>query len=112
MFKSCGQLWSFFHSFRSGKVDLEAFRHRQHLSVALCYAAVLPVGEAVSAFREDLLSNLCPLGLESKYSETITRFWIELAAHYLAQHGAERCLADVANAFAERFGDKGAIAQH
>ncbi len=112
MFETCSELWSLFNSFRSGAIELAGFRHRQHLAVALCYAALLPDGEALIAFRDDLLKLIRPLGAEGKYSETITGFWMRVAAHYLADRGHGRCLAQIANEFVEQFADKGLISRH
>jgi hypothetical protein len=83
MFESCMQLWRLYHDFRSGAIDPGDFRHHQHLAVALCYASVMPPEVAVECFREDLLRMVRPWGHERKYHETITRFWLAVAAHYL-----------------------------
>jgi len=110
--QSCRQLWASFHAFRSGNVDLAGFRHRQHLEIALCYAASMPLALAHAAFRADLLNALRPLGLMGKYSDTITYFWLSVAAHCLAQRSDDECLARVADEFTARFGDKRLIERH
>lgn len=112
MFESCAQLWSVVHAFRSGAIGPAEFRHRHHLAVALCYAAVMPAEAALESFREDLLRTIVRWGHERKYHETITRFWLAVAAHYVRLHGEAQCLAKVANGFIERFGDKTLIERH
>ena len=112
MFESCARLWRLYHDFRSGTIAPGDFRHRQHLAVALCYAAVMPSEVAVESFREDLLRMVRPWGHERKYHETITCFWLAVAAHYVQAHGEKRCLKTTANAFVERFGDKTLIERH
>jgi hypothetical protein len=112
VFQSCAQLWRLHRDFRSGTIAPADFRHRRHLAVALCYAAVLPADAALGSFREDLLRMIKPWGHERKYHETITRFWLAVAAHHLRAYGEERCLATIANAFVERFGDKTLIERH
>jgi hypothetical protein len=112
VFQSCTQLWRLYHDFRSGAISPADFRHRHHLAIALCYAAILPADAALASFREDLLRMVKPWGHERKYHETITHFWLAVAAHYLREHGRERCLATTANAFVERFDDKGLIERH
>jgi hypothetical protein len=73
----------------------------------------MPLDEAVEAFRADLLRLIQPWGHERKYHETITRFWLSVAAHYLDAEGKDaRCTADVANGFVQRFGDKALIYRH
>jgi hypothetical protein len=112
MFESCTQLWSLVHAFRTGAMGLAGFRHRHHLAVALCYAAIMPAEAALESFRKDLLRMLGRWGHEPKYHETITRFWLAVATHYLRSHSETPCLATTANAFIERFGDKTLIEQH
>jgi hypothetical protein len=112
MFESCIQLWRLCHDFRSGTIDPGDFRHHRHLAVALCYAAVMTPEVAVESFREDLLRMVRPWGHERKYHETITRFWLGVAAHYLRARGEKQCLATTANGFLERLGDKGLIERH
>src|ERR1700730_17544187 len=64
------------------------------------------------SFRADLVRLISPWGQERKYHETITRFWLSLAAHYLESQTPGRCLAAVANDFVERFGDKTLVDRH
>lgn len=112
MYKSCADLWKFFHAFRSGGVDRNDFHHRQHLAVALCYASIMPFSQALDAFRSDLFALIGAWGHERKYHETITHFWLAVAAHYYASRGNDRCLAELANEFVRDFGDKSLIERH
>jgi hypothetical protein len=112
MFESCTQLWRLVHAFRSGFIGPADFGHRRHLAVALCYAAVMPEDAALASFREDLLRMIRRWGHERKYHETITRFWLAVAAHYLRTQPETQCLATTANGFVERFADKTLIECH
>ena len=111
MFDSCSEVWGLMVAFRSGR-HLAEFRHRHHLALALCYASLYPEGADVETFRDDLLRHLAPLGHQRKYHETITRFWFDLARHFLDVEGSGRCMCDVANAFIDRFADKTMIERH
>ena len=112
MFESCTRLWALFYAFRAGEIDAAEFRHRQHLAVALCYASLMAPERALEAFRSDLLRLLRGWEHEGKYHETITRFWLGVAGHFVRSLGADRCLAQAANDFISRFGDKSLIERH
>jgi len=112
MFESCAQLWKLVNRFRSGTIGPADLRHREHLAIALCYAAIMPANAALESFREDLLRLTRSWGHESKYHETITRFWLAVAAHHMRSQGEARCLATAANGFIDRYGDKTLIEKH
>jgi hypothetical protein len=112
MFDSCADLWTLFYSFRTGTISAGDFHHRHHLAVALCYASLMPLDDALVAFRTDLLRLVRQWGHERKYHETITHFWLAVAAHYVGTQGERRCAASIANDFVEAFGDKSIIERH
>ena len=62
------------------------FRHRHHLAIAVFYIAQYP--EPMDALRESIKSyNLSQGGANTEdrgYHETITRFWVEVVAGYMA----------------------------
>lgn len=67
-----------FESCTTGKAD---FKHADHLTVAVCYLQTLSVREATDRLRESLLRFVDHHGVDrQKYNETITIFWLELAA--------------------------------
>jgi hypothetical protein len=112
MFQSCAQFWTLVERFRAGSIALADFGHRQHLAVACAYASTMSSDRALEAFRTDLLRFISPFGHERKYHESVTRFWLHLARHYVEVYGAGRCTALVANDFVERFADKTLIERH
>jgi hypothetical protein len=103
---------SFFYAFHEGTIAPAGFHHRQHLALAVCFASLMPLEDAVDAFRADLLRHVRAWGHEEKYHETITRFWLTVAAHHVKSCGPEPCLAHVASEFVERFDDKTMIERH
>ena len=112
MFDDCVDVWRLMHSFQAGTLTAHAFGHKHHLALALCYAALYPQGAEVDAFRHDLLRHVAPLRQAQKYHETITRFWLEVARHFLATEGRGRCMASIADDFVRRFADKTLIERH
>jgi hypothetical protein len=98
--------------FESCTTDKAAFKHQDHLTVAVCYLQDSTVEEATVRLRIALLRFLDHHKVDrQKYNETITFFWLELVAaelHKLSQ----RSLAEQCNAVIEILSDAGLMLQY
>lgn len=75
------------------------FRHRDHLVVAIWYLQTMDKRAALERMRVGLLRFLDHHGGDTaKYSEAITRFWINHVAEKLEQLGAETTVVEKCNA--------------
>ena len=77
-------------AFEQGAIAGADFHHEQHLRVAWVYLAEQPTAEAATArMAAALIRFTTRLGQLDKYSDDVTRFWIEqLAAARVAMPGA------------------------
>ncbi len=66
--------------FEKGSVDPEQFDHEAHVYVAWSYLQKYDLEDAIAKFSEALRSLTRKLGIESKYHETITWFFLILIA--------------------------------
>ncbi|HEY6804362.1 MAG TPA: hypothetical protein VI306_12360 [Pyrinomonadaceae bacterium] len=72
--------------FESCTTDKGEFRHREHLTVAVCYLQNSTVEVAAEKMRNALLRFLDHHQVDrQKYSETITIFWLESVARELTK---------------------------
>ncbi len=84
--------------FETCKIDKSAFKHREHLTVAVWYLQTLDTRAAVEQVRTALLRFLDHHGVaREKYSEEVTVFWIELIAEKLAELAPELGLVEKCN---------------
>jgi len=91
--------------FENCAYGLAEFPHARHLTVAAWYLSRLPAGEAMAAMRRSLL-RFTEHHRKQGYHETITRFWMELVAEFLSEHGRERTLVESVNALLEEYPNK------
>ena len=72
--------------FETCETDKSAFKHREHLTVAVVYLQTLDTMAAVERMRTGLLRFVDHHGVpREKYSEEVTVFWIELIAEKLRE---------------------------
>lgn len=83
----------------------DEFPHRAHLTVATWYLANLTAAEALQKMRASILNFLDYHGIEGKYNETVTRFWLLVVERCLQELGAEPSLVERANAVVDALGD-------
>ncbi|MGB0175731.1 MAG: hypothetical protein ACPF9D_01105, partial [Owenweeksia sp.] len=62
--------------------------HEAHLVVAIWYSSLYPFEEALSLVRQNITAHNESVGTPNTdtegYHETITRFWLMVARHFLA----------------------------
>lgn len=84
--------------FESCETDKGAFRHRDHLTVAVYYLQVLSFADAASRIKTSLLHFLDHHGVDrQKYNETLTIFWLETVADVLKDLPDETSLVSRCN---------------
>jgi hypothetical protein len=85
-------------SFEACETDKDAFKHRDHLIVAIWYLETLGREAALERMRSSLMRFLDHHGVDrKKYSEPVTIFWIDKLAHKLKELGLEVSLAEKCN---------------
>jgi len=89
-------------AFEACETGKDAFRHRDHLIVAVWYVETLGREAALERMRSSLVRFLDHHGVDkAKYSETVTVFWIEMVAEKLSELGPQVSLVEKCNAIAE-----------
>jgi hypothetical protein len=84
--------------FESCRTDKTAFKHREHLTVAMWYLTAADLAQAAAKMRSGLLRFLDRHGVDrKKYNETITVFWIEMVALTLRNSDPDLPLVDKCN---------------
>jgi hypothetical protein len=92
------------NGFESCETDKAAFRHQDHLTVAVCYLQELSVAAATRKLREALLRFLDHHQVDrQKYNETITVFWLEIIAQAMGQLDPRASLVEKCNSVIESF---------
>jgi hypothetical protein len=79
--------------FEDGTLPKAEWTHRAHLAVALWYASRLPFEEALAVVREGIRKVNAAHGVATTptggYHETITRFYMMVICHYVAEEAGE-----------------------
>jgi hypothetical protein len=98
--------------FESCMTDKGDFKHKDHLTVAVCYLQNSNVGEATERLRTSLLRFLGHHQVNrQKYNETMTVFWLEVVAEELKQVSA-RSLLEQCNSVIESLSDAGKASEY
>ena len=86
-------------AFEMCEAGADDFNHPEHLVVAVWYLHTMDRDAALDRMRSGLLRFLDHHeGNTSKYSETITVFWIDMIAEKLSQIGPEISIVEKCNA--------------
>lgn len=84
----------------------DKFKHREHLTVAICYLRSSTPEEAFQKMRTGLFRFLDTHGVgRAKYGEQLTLSWITLIQSVLEQMKPDLSLVDATNAVLARLGD-------
>ena len=98
MFSSESEIHDVVRGFETCETDKTAFKHREHITVAVCYLQTMDTKAAVERMRTSLLRFLDHHGVpREKYSEEVTIYWIELIAGKLAELSPGTSLVDQCN---------------
>lgn len=85
-------------AFEACETDKEAFKHRDHLIVAIWYVETVGREAALERMRSSLMRFLDHHGVDrKKYSEPVTVFWIDRVAEKLKELGPEVPLVEKCN---------------
>jgi hypothetical protein len=85
-FKTEAELEAIVRGFETCTTPAADFPHRSHLVVATWYLNGATRLEAITKMRSSILNFVDHYGIEGKYNETITHFWIIVV---------DRCLRDL-----------------
>jgi hypothetical protein len=89
------------------------FKHREHLTVAVCYLRNSTHDEALQKMCSGLLRFLDHHGVgRATYNEQLTRSWITLIQRVIEQMNPNTSLVEVTNVVLQRFGDSRIAADH
>lgn len=99
--------------FESCELAPDDFKHRTHLTVALCYLLRASDADALEQMRRSLgryikTHNITPM----LYHETITVFWLRRVRAFIERAGAGRTLKWLANALPEACSDKRLVQEY
>jgi hypothetical protein len=98
MYSSEDEIERVVRGFETCETDKAAFKHREHLTVAVWYLETCDTKAAVQRMRTGLLRFLDHHGVaRTKYSEEITVCWIELIAEKLGELTPNTLLVDKCN---------------
>jgi hypothetical protein len=89
-----------FESCSTGKSE---FTHISHLTVAAWYLRRLSLEQATEQMRASLFRFIDHYGIEGKYHETLTVFWMRVVQKRLDELDPTLSLLEVANAVIEPF---------
>ena len=98
VYSSESEIEAVVRGFETCETDKTAFKHREHLTVAIWYLQTLDTKAAGERMRTGLLRFLVHHGVPlEKYSEDVTVYWIGLIAETLAGLKADTSLVDQCN---------------
>ena len=94
--------------FESCETDKAAFKHQDHLTVAVYYLEELSLDDAIAKMRNSLWRFIAHHNVDrQKYNETITVFWFELVAGALKEMSSTASLVERCNAVIDTFSNAG-----
>ena len=103
MYSSEDEIERVVRGFETCETDKSAFKHRDHITVAVWYLQTLDTHGAVERMRTSLLRFVDHHGVpREKYSEEVTVFWIELIAEKLAELAPQAGLVEKCNYVIEK----------
>lgn len=94
------------HGFEDATISRDAWKHAEHLTVALHYVTLHDVETATAKMREGIFKLLGAFGVdlstEMPYHETLTVFWMRTVAEFNASRNGTSLL-DKANDLISKF---------
>ena len=98
MYSSTSEIEEVVRGFETCATDKSAFKHREHLTVAVWYLQTMDTKAAVERMRTRLLRFVDHHGVpREKYSEAVTVYWIELIQKKLTELPPDASLVDQCN---------------
>ncbi|HEV2762070.1 MAG TPA: hypothetical protein VGV38_03665 [Pyrinomonadaceae bacterium] len=110
-FESAEEVEAVARGFESCATSPDAFGHREHLALALCYLTQGDAGRALGRVRDGIYKFLRHHGEDPAgvYNETVTIFWLRRVQSFLDTHRGARTLDERANALLAACGDSKVI---
>ncbi len=103
-FQSEKEIRAIVYGFESCETEKTDFKHQDHLVVAVAYLHELTVAEAIEKMRHSLMRFIKHHQVDQrKYNETITVFWVEVAAAALERMSESSTLLEQCNKVAQEF---------
>lgn len=103
-FQSENEIRTIVNDFELCLTEKTAFKHQDHLVVAVSYLQDSTVPEAVGRMRNSLMRFIKHHQVDQrKYNETITVFWLDVVADALAKMPASLTLLQRCNRVVEEF---------
>jgi hypothetical protein len=100
------EIFDLLEKFESGTIDRSAWKHAEHLTVALYYVTRHDFETATEKMRSGIFNLLRSFGVdlekEMPYHETLTVFWMRTIADFNASKNGTSLL-DKANEVVEKF---------
>lgn len=97
-YQSEAEIENVVRAFEACETDKEAFKHRDHLTVAIWYVETVGREAALERMRSSLMRFLEHHRVDGKkYSEPVTVFWIEKIAEKLKELGPQVSLVEKCN---------------
>jgi hypothetical protein len=104
-FKSEAELEAIVRGLESCTTPKTDFPHRSHLVVVTWYLNDATETEALQKMRASILNFLNHYGIEGKYNETITLFWIIIVERFLKSLDANLSVLERTNAVVAALND-------
>ncbi|HEV7395036.1 MAG TPA: hypothetical protein VGN86_00885, partial [Pyrinomonadaceae bacterium] len=104
-FKNEQELKDIVHGFETCTTPATDFPHRSHLVLATWYLDGSTVSVALDKMRASILAFLKHYGINGKYNETITLFWIIVVKNVLDPLQRDLTLLERTNAVIEALSD-------
>ncbi len=101
------EIYGLLRSFEGATVSRDAWKHAEHLVVALCYLEEYDLATATDKMRSGIMNLLTKgfgvdLEKEMPYHETLTVFWMRTVYAYSLMH-KEKTMVEKANGLIESF---------
>lgn len=112
-FQSENEIRAIVDGFELCQTEKTAFKHQDHLVVAVAYLQNLTVPEAIERMRNSLMRFIKHHHVDQrKYNETITVFWLEVVADALAKMPAALTLLERCNRVVQEFPNSARALEH
>ena len=85
----------FLRLFHDGDLPSEEFRHRGHLRLAWLVLSKHSRIEAESIFTREIRRFAIAKGASNRYHDTLTRFWVHLVGHAMANAPEDRSIDEL-----------------
>lgn len=107
------EIYAVVRGFELCTTDKTAFKHQDHLTVAVCYLRQMTLEQAIEKMREALLRFVDYHKVDrQKYNETITAFWFHMVAEALSTMPTGLTMIEQCNEVVERFSNAGLVSDY